>query len=255
MHAPDPAQVVQAGIIALHLLGRRAHGLGDAVKEFAGRIADANHPEAGMLREGLRDQSRGIGEVDEPGAGRNTLHHLRLGKSHRQRAKGHCGARRSGGLLSGESVFDGKALIPGTRVHAAYPNAAQNKLGPVGCLLEPRGDANLNAGAHLAGNFAADPGDGFRALGVRIEQRQFGHIQNVLCLRQSVDQQRYADAAAANEGDFTHNCSSIPVSRVPHPGSRQCRPGLRLKRRRKSCRPAGRPAEAPRVTRNAGSLR
>ena len=181
------------------------------MEEFARGVADADHLEGRVLRESLRDQSRGIGEVDEPGAGRNMLDHFRVTESHRKSTERHRGSRRTGASPARPVRARSRRVRPARGRHSAHADAAENEIGSVRRLFELRGAADLKSGAHSADDLAADPRYGFGARLVQIEEGQFSDLEKLLSLSQSVDEQWRPHAAAANNGDLTHLCLTIRV--------------------------------------------
>ena len=130
--------MVQPCVIELHLGKGPTHRARNAMEQLYGRVADADDAQSRELRQGLSDQAGRIGEVDEPGAWRDAFHRARLRKGHWNCAERHGGASRPGGFLARETVFDGDALIARPGGDASHADAAENKFGSLGGLLQTR---------------------------------------------------------------------------------------------------------------------
>ena len=140
----NPAEMVEADILAMNLIRRGSERGVDAVQHLGGRIADADHLGVAVVLDGLGDQAGRVGEIDQPGLRAQPFHQLRLFDGDGDGAQRHGDAAGAGGLLAGIAVGDDGALIVGTGLGAADADAVEHKIGAFdgildgGCLTYPQ---------------------------------------------------------------------------------------------------------------------
>src|SRR5205823_2296946 len=108
----------------LDLFQRPAQGKADAKEQLGGGIADSYYPGARVGRNCLRDDSRGVREVDDPRVRCNPLHQSGMLQSNRNGAVSHGKACGTGSFLAREATLEGRALVSGASGHAARTDAA-----------------------------------------------------------------------------------------------------------------------------------
>ena len=125
-----PVEMVQARELMEQLLLRRVDKPWLPPKESQRHIAqsDAFLP-AAVLDNGLRDHSRRVGKVDQPGIRTQLLHILDNAKDHRDGAERLEHASRPVGLLSQHPVGQRDPLILDPGVQKAYPELSGNEIG------------------------------------------------------------------------------------------------------------------------------
>ena len=124
-------------------------------KSSSGVVADADHAGGRVLRDGLGDHPRGIGEVDQPRIRTPLLDNTRIRQRDRNGAQGHGNSPRPGSFLPWVSVGHCGLLVERTGGDASNPNTVQDKGGAVNRVLSGGSDTDAQAPS-----FNAPPGCG-----------------------------------------------------------------------------------------------
>jgi len=196
--------MVEPEIAAIHVVYRRAEFARDPQEQLCGRIANAGHAWTRFRHQRLRDQSRRIGKVDDPGVRGRSSNRSRLFDCHGKCTESHGETRRACGFLPGEAAFERQPFVPGPRFDASHANTADSERTTVDCLRQSRGRADPDRRALR--EISAKRCHQLRVLVIDIVKRNFRDLQ--FRVDDTVQQDRCPQTAPdhRNFHSFAPNC-------------------------------------------------
>jgi hypothetical protein len=242
----QPAEVIEPEVVEMAAVGSDSERVRHLFEQLGGRIADADHTIACRPHR-LRHHPDRVGEVDDPGLGREPVDFVRISDHVRDGTRRHREAGRPDRLLADDPVALRRRLVEHAPLDAADADAREHEAGAGDALV----DRPAQRDARAAGHPLRHAPDDSQAFVVGIVERDLFDRQ--IGVRQAVDEQGRAHAGAADDGDFHGPSCVMAVRRAGADPKARLPPGSTAHRR--NCRSAGTRAVAVRRARHRGNRR
>ena len=202
LHAPHPRQVVEAEELHVHILLGNAQLVAHTVLQAAGSVADTDDAVVACVVEGLGDQTRGVGEVEDPCLGRVLLDQLAVVHQHGDGTDGHRKTAHARGLLADDAVAKGHRLVHHAGVVASHAEGGDDVVHAADSLHRIKDLAHHEILPFTLDHVTAELCDDGKLFKVGIVQHDLVDAQLLVALEQAVDEDDGTHACAANDSDF-----------------------------------------------------
>ena len=202
LYALDPGQVVEAEELHVHLLLGDPQLVAHTVLQAAGGVADADDAVVTRAVESLGDQTRGVGEVEDPCLGGVLLDELAVVHEHGDGADGHGEAAHARGLLSDDAVTKGHRLVHHAGVVAPHAQGGDDVVHATDSLYGVKDLADDQILALALDHVTAELADNGKLLKINIVEHDLVDVQLLVALEQAVDEDDGAHTRAADDSDF-----------------------------------------------------
>ena len=209
-YRPQPAQVVEPGVVEPRARRVDAEGGGDAAAEPDRRVTDADHPVAEVSRHRLGDQTCRVGEVDDPRPGSTSADPPGDVDRDRNRAQAVGDAARADRLLAEHALIQCHTLVGRPALEPADAYRREDEVGAVERPVEVGGDGDrgrVGGSGRLLGEHLADH---LRPHRVQVMQDHFGDAALALVTEQGTVDQRDTEPPAAEHGQSHASITSMP---------------------------------------------
>ena len=202
LHTLDPRQVIQTEELHVHILLGNAQLVAHTVLQAAGGVADADDAVVACVVEGLGDQTRGVGEVEDPCLGGVLLDQLAVVHQHGDGTDGHGEAAHARGLLADDAVAKGHRLVHHAGVVAPHAEGGDDVVHALDSLYGIKDLPHHQILALPLDHVTAELCDDGKLLKINIVQHDLVDAQLLVALEQAVDEDDGTHACAANDSDL-----------------------------------------------------
>ncbi len=208
---PLPGQVVESDVLQLDLLRRNAEARGEPSLEPDRHVAQPDRAMS-VVEEGLAHDPDGIGEIDDPVAGRRSLGRaLRDVEDHRHRAERLGETAGAGRLLTDRPEPQRQRLVDEAGRLSTDAQLDDDEIRPVEGGVSVWSQDEPAGPLHPVEHPASEPADDLDAVRIGVEQDELVDREAVAANGDALDQLRRVGASAADDRDLDAHPASVPV--------------------------------------------